>query len=381
MIFLPLIALLFFLTGLLSLALLGVGGFLVISWFLGSLTGLAPLLIGAGMLLFGIAGRPLVLMLLRRPGKDEPKEAREGSAQRIKRPDGSELHVEVYGPADAQPLILTHGWGVNSTEWYYVKRALSNRFRLIMWDLPGLGKSGKPDDNNFKLEKLASDLEAVLGVAGGKPAILMGHSIGSMMTLTFCRLFPQHLGTRVSALVLAHTTYTNPVKTASLRGLLKAIQKPVLEPLMHLMVWLSPLFWLMNWMSYFNGTAHLISAITGFAGKETRGQLDYGTRMTVQASPAVLARGILAMFDFEEKATLDKINVPVLIVAGDLDRLTNPDAAAFMSQAMPAAQLTVLGPCGHMSMFEQNVGFVEALSAFSNLHGASNARAREAAAR
>jgi hypothetical protein len=42
---------------------------------------------------------------------------------------------------DAPPIILTHGWSANSTEWDYLKKELADDFRLIVWDLPGLGLS------------------------------------------------------------------------------------------------------------------------------------------------------------------------------------------------------------------------------------------------
>lgn len=179
--------------------------------------------------------------LLRRRGLDEPKKTHDGETQRLRRPDGTELHVEMYGPADGTPFVLTHGWGLDSDEWYYAKKKLAQRHRLIVWDLPGLGKSTRPANSDWSLEKLAGDLDAVLTLAGGRPAVLLGHSIGGMIALTFCRLFPQALGSRVRVLVIAHSTYTNPVKTTSKPALYTALQKPVLEPLCHLMVWLAPL--------------------------------------------------------------------------------------------------------------------------------------------
>jgi pimeloyl-ACP methyl ester carboxylesterase len=366
MVFLPLLPLLLLILGLLSLALLGFGIYFIVAWFLGTLVGLVPIIAGALMTLFSLLGRPIILMLLRRPGNDEPNQRREGAeVQRIKRPDGTELQVEMYGPRDGQPIVLTHGWGPNSTEWYYLKRRLATRFRLIVWDLPGTGLSSRPSDNNFSLERLAGHLEAVLALAGGRPAILVGHSIGGMIQQTFSRLFPAYLGRQVSGMVMLHTTYTNPVKTASLRGFLTAIQKPILTPLMYLTIALWPLIWLMNWLSYFNGTAHLASAVIGFAGTESRGQLDVGTRYTPQINPGVLARGMLAMFDFDETETLRTINVPVLVIAGDLDRLTNPDASEYMSRAIPGAQMLLLAPSGHMGNFERNVELVSALEAFA----------------
>ncbi|WP_201278050.1 alpha/beta fold hydrolase [Scytonema millei] len=41
--------------------------------------------------------------------------------------------------------------------------------------------------------KYARDLEAVLSLAGDKRAILLGHSMGGMTILRFCRLFPEYL--------------------------------------------------------------------------------------------------------------------------------------------------------------------------------------------
>ena len=45
---------------------------------------------------------------------------------------------------------------------------------------------------------------------------LLGHSIGGMIVLTFCRQFPKALGTTVNSLTLVHTTYTNPLRTTTL---------------------------------------------------------------------------------------------------------------------------------------------------------------------
>ncbi len=236
----------------------------------------APTAMLAGAVLLGliaVAGGPILKAILRatkrsgddpRPGLPAP-----ASEQRLARPDGSELRVRMYGAAEAPPLVLTHGWGLNSDEWVYAHRDLVGRFRLIAWDLPGLGASTRPANGDFSLEKLAGDLEAVLALAGGAPAILVGHSIGGMILLTFCRLFPEALGGRVAGLVLTHTTYTNPVRTTKGAAFFSAIEKPVLVPLLYLTIALSPLVRLLAWMSYRNGTAHLSSMRSSFAGTET----------------------------------------------------------------------------------------------------------------
>ncbi len=270
----------------------------VFSWEPGANRETAELLTGLALLTLALAGRPLtqgVMMLLLRKGTDDPKPTRDGSVQRLRRPDGSELQVESYGPPDAPPIVLTHGWGANATEWYYEKKHLAGRFRLVVWDEPGLGLSRKPDNNDYSLEKLARDLDAVLALCGDRPAVLLGHSIGGMITLTFCRLFPEALGTRVAGLVLVHTTPTNPVRTTKGAAIYTALEKPVLVPLLRLTIALWPLVWVMNWLSYLNGSAHRSTHRESFAGTETRGQLDFAARFMPHGRPDVLARGMFGM--------------------------------------------------------------------------------------
>jgi pimeloyl-ACP methyl ester carboxylesterase len=132
---------------------------------------------------------------------------------------------------------------------------------------PAWGDRAPPLNHDYGLENLAGDLRAVLALAGERPAVLLGHSIGGMITLTFCGLFPQELGTRVAGIALVQTTYTNPVRTTTLAGLLSALERPVLVPLLGLTVWLAPLVWLMNQLSYLNGSAHLSTGLQPFAGR------------------------------------------------------------------------------------------------------------------
>ena len=298
-------------------------------------------------------------------GDEDPSEQRTGEVHTIRRPDGSELRVECYGPVDAPPIVWTHGWGANSTEWYYQKRYLTDKFRLIVWDEPGLGLSTKPDNNDYRLENLAADLDAVLTFAGSRPAVLVGHSIGGMTTLTFCKEYPQALGSRVAGLVLVHTTYTNPVRTTQMAGLYTALEKPVLIPLMHLTIGLWPLVWLMNWMSYLNGTAHRSTHKSSFSGHETRGQLDFAARFMPHGRPDVLARGMLGMIAYDATETLPRINVPTLVVVGDEDTTTTPEAGEFIANHVPDARLVTLSPAKHMGLIEHHDRFDRLVAEFA----------------
>lgn len=363
--FMPLDFLLRLLSSAISVIILGGGAYVLYQWYEGELISDRWLYFGVALLLWSFLGF-LPILLLRRPGQDEPKPFRSNRSQRIPRPDGSEIHVEFYGSDHAPTIILTHGWGPDSMVWYYAKKQLADQFRVIVWDLPGLGKSKKPKNRDYSLEKFASDLNAVLEAAGDEPAILLGHSMGAMMLLTFCRLFPERMQRRVAGLIIVDGTYTNPLKTTVFNKLLLALQKPLLEPLLYLAIVLSPLLWFTSWLSYFNGSTLLTTEISGFTGRETRGQLNFSSLIGIKASPGVLARGVLAMFRFEETATLPNITVPTLVVFGKSDIATRPFANEHIGAGIPQAELSMLSPGGHMALMERNQQFSEVVRSFSS---------------
>ena len=363
--FMPLDFLWRWLSGLLTLVFLGSAVYILYQWYEGELVSNRWLLLGTIMLLWSFLGF-LPILLFHRSGTDEPKPIRSKRVQRLIRPDGSEIYVEFYGLDDDAPtIILTHGWGPDSTVWYYVKKQLTNHFRIVVWDLPGLGKSIKPKNRDYSLEKYACDLEAVLSLTGERPVMLLGHSMGGMILLTFSRLFPEHLTGRVAGLIIVDSTYTNPLKTSILSKLLLILQKPLLEPLLHLTIILSPLLWVTSWLSYLNGSTLITTEISGFRGTETRGQLNFSTLTGLKASPGVLARGMLAMLKFDESETLSRISVPTMVVVGKSDIATRPLASKRISLDVPQAKLTVLSPGGHMALMERNQQFAEVISSFS----------------
>ncbi|WP_165249411.1 alpha/beta fold hydrolase [Paludisphaera soli] len=319
------------------------------------LGGLALVVLSLG----GSFGFPLV----RKAGDAGLADDLRGRTERLRRPDGTDLHVERYGPEDGPTLVLTHGWGVDSDEWLYVKKHLGDRHRLILWDLPGLGRSSQPADRDYSLEKMARDLDAVVDLGAG-PVTLVGHSIGGMIMLTYCRLFPEALGTRVSGLVLAHTTYKNPVETTSGAAFYAAVQKPLIEPLLHLTIALSPLVRALNVMSYLNGSAHRSTDKDSFSGGETRGQLDFMARYILKATPSVLARGMFGMLRYDATATLPRIPVPALVVDGDLDSTTPPSASVVMAEGIPRGTLLQLAPAKHAGHFEHHAAFAQAVARF-----------------
>ncbi len=324
----------------------------------------AFLLGGLAMLAWSVGGGWIASpRLRRRKGANEPH-AVPGEVHRLRLADGSHLHVETYGLADGPPIICVHGWGLDNQEWCYFKTRFAPKHRIIAWDLPGLGRSERPVDRDWALEKLAQNLHAVMALAGDKPVILAGHSIGVMIILTYCRVYHSSLRVRVRGLILAQSTYKNPVTTMQGAALYTALQKPVLEPLCYLMIGLSPLVRVLNWLSYWNGSAHRSTEKESFSGNETRGQLDFMARYMLMMPPDVIARGMLAMFKYNATDILTRINVPTLIFAGDQDRTCLPEASEFMAGAIPGAKLVFLKPAKHCGLFEHHVEYHEAVDRF-----------------
>jgi pimeloyl-ACP methyl ester carboxylesterase len=185
-----------------------------------------------------------------------------------------------------------------------------------------------------------------------------------MVMLTFCRLFPEWLGSAVSRLVLVDTTYTNPLRTTSKRKLATALQKSFIEPLLYLQIWLSPLVWVMNWCSYWNGSSHWSAARTSFAGTQTRSQLDFVASFQPRHSPAVLARGALGILRYDASKILSQIRIPTLILCGDQDAVTMPEASEHIDREVPAASLHKLAPGKHCAHIEHETEFARRLATF-----------------
>lgn len=357
----PLLLLLLFLIDLLSVAFIFIDGYLWREWYEYRHTAADDYanrcLAGAlALLAFVLLGRFPVAMLLskKRPGEEAPENFVSPKHEVLKRPDGSRIHLDYWGNESGQVIIFVHGWNADRTEWFYQRKYFEKDYRLILMDLPGLGRSTRPDNKDFSLAKMARDLSAVIEFTGARNPVLWGHSIGGMTILTLLARHAQSLSVPVKGIILEHTTYTNPVKTILFRKLMTALQKPVLTPLCYLLIYLSPVVWIMRWMSYLNGHSHLMTRLLTFAGTQTFRQLDYITYLSTLAPPAVTARGVLGMFRYDVTQQLSAISVPTLVIAANKDRLTMPDASDYMKTHIPNAQLVTVAPGNHQGLVERH---------------------------
>lgn len=315
---------------------------------------------GSALLAWSFLGR-LILPLLLARGGGRASEATHGQGVMRQSASGASLYVEELGSRDGPVLLFTHGWGMDSTFWDYARKDLAGRFRLVLWDLPGLGRSRPPEDGQISLANFATDLRGLVQSLE-QPVILIGHSIGGMTIQTLARDHPDVMS-KVAGIVLLNTTFTNPLKTMVFSRVLLALQKPLLEPVMRLTILLSPIVLLSKWQSFLSGSTHAALRL-GFGKFVTRSQLAHAALLSTRASPQIEAKGDLAMFHWDATDALRGFDAPILVIGGDLDIVTKLEASQVIATA-PSALLRVVDGVNHMGPMERADVYNEAIATFA----------------
>lgn len=88
------------------------------------------------------------------------------------------------GPA----LVFVHGWSCDMTSWKYQFPAFAKTHHVIALDLPGHGKSDKPEIP-YSMDLFARSVDAVMRADGTGRAVLVGHSMGTAVVRQFYRLY------------------------------------------------------------------------------------------------------------------------------------------------------------------------------------------------
>jgi pimeloyl-ACP methyl ester carboxylesterase len=368
----PLLIIVRFWLSMLSWVVLGASAYLLWTWYQGEEV-LRPdgllatvredwrLWAGLGLLAWSFLGGFIVRPFLAKPDR-KPLEPHRGEGEVIDGARGAKLYVEQIGPKDAPCLILTHGWGLDSTIWAYAKRELSQTFRVVVWDLPGMGRSRAGPDG-VHLSAFADDLTRVIDYAGAQKVVVAGHSIGGMTIQTLARDNPIFFNDRVAGVVLINTTHTDPLKTMILSGLFQAL-RPLLVAQLHLTAWLEPLAFIGAWQSYLNGTAHIGNRL-GFGPHVTHSQLEHVTRLITRNSQRAQALGNLSMIQWDATGALKGVSAPVLVMGGKDDIVTKPEASRAIAASTPSAGLEIIEEVNHMGFVERSEAYNRAIAAFA----------------
>ncbi|MEF2553445.1 alpha/beta fold hydrolase [Aurantimonas sp. A2-1-M11] len=112
--------------------------------------------------------------------------------------DGVRLHVRDSGSREAPALIMLHGFGSSLHTWEPWAEALSDRYRVVRFDIPGSGLSGPDPTGDYSDDRTLTVLRALMDTLAVEQATLVGNSMGGRFAWRFAAAHPE----RVDRLVL-----------------------------------------------------------------------------------------------------------------------------------------------------------------------------------
>jgi pimeloyl-ACP methyl ester carboxylesterase len=213
-------------------------------------------------------------------------------------------------------LVGVHGWLLAGRLWQPLQRELAPRWSLWCPDLPGFGGSDRPRGLQASLASYGRWLAAATQrQAGGRPVVLLGHSLGGSVALHAASL----LGEQLSGLVQI------------------AVGGGVFQPRAFAQVRRGGavfLRWRPGWVAQLPGTDAIRSPLLAEA-RAARGLLACSTnRGAVRQLPRLTA----------------ELTVPSLWIAGSRDQVMQPRYVRHLAGYSPGHQLSILEGLGHLPM-------------------------------
>jgi len=233
------------------------------------------------------------------------------------------LHVEIEGAGS--DVVLLHGWGLNSRIWDRAARTLSRSCRVHRIDLPGHGRSEwHPDCARL------DDFTRTVAPYVPRNATLLGWSLGAMVALRLAALAPE----RIASLILVSATprfvtgetWTAAMTPQVLAGFGQKLREDfrgTVQDFLALQV---------------RGDERELSSL-----RELRHQLLAGGL----PHPPALEAGLEILRTVDLRSSLPVITQPTLVLAGQHDRVTPPQASRLLAQALPGAQYHEVQRAGH----------------------------------
>jgi 2-succinyl-6-hydroxy-2,4-cyclohexadiene-1-carboxylate synthase len=260
--------------------------------------------------------------------------------------NGSDFHVEDHG--NGSPLVLLHGFIGSAASWSSVSRDLAGGHRVVAIDLIGHGASSAPaDPSRYAFEQALHDLAEVTAQLGITRASWLGYSMGGRLALGMALDYPD----RVSSLILVSATagiqdeYERLQRTEADEVMARRIEGAGVEAFVaeweRLPIWESQ---------------------RTLPNEVSRAQRDIrlGNR-AVGLSNSLRGMGQGAQPSYWER--LGEIKVPVLLMAGALDRKF-VGIAGQMGVRIVDATLSVIPDAGHAVHLERPREFIEDVRTF-----------------
>jgi 3-oxoadipate enol-lactonase len=243
--------------------------------------------------------------------------------------NGTELNCEDTGGVDRETLVFSHGLLMSLRMFDRQAEAFSHRYRIVRYDHRGQGGSARPKVRAIDLETLYADAVALIEHLGIAPCHFAGLSMGGFVGLRLAARRPDLL----RSLVLLDTSAGPETDPAAYRKLNLVAR------------WLGPRPVAGRVLQVLFGRTFLSDPARAGERALWRERLLGLDRSIWRAVNGVIERA--GVYD-----ELSAVAVPTLILVGEEDVATPPEAAERIHAAIPQSRLVQIPRCGHSSTIE-----------------------------
>ncbi len=243
--------------------------------------------------------------------------------------------------------MLCDGLGCDGFAWRYLLPMLKTNRRVLRWHYRGHGQSGVPkDDSRIGVPYSCADLLSLMDRAELPKAVLFGHSMGTQVALEFHRLYPE----RVSGLVLLCGSFGTPLDTWHDHSMMRLV-----FPYLKRMVERFP-----NQVKAVTSRAMLTEVAYQLAVRTelnpdliTREDFTPYMHHLARMHPLYFIRTLDSLKDHSAWDHLPQVNVPTLVVGGEIDRFTPVWLAQRMAEHIPGAEFLFVPGGSHTAPLER----------------------------
>ncbi|HYM23655.1 MAG TPA: alpha/beta fold hydrolase [Vicinamibacterales bacterium] len=252
---------------------------------------------------------------------------------------GASIYWEEHGSGD--PILLVMGLGASLEAWDRIAPVLATRYRTILFDNRGVGRSDVPP-GPYSLEQMADDAAAVMDAAGAPAAHVFGVSMGGMIAQELTLRHPA----RVRRLILGCTSCGGREAVRAEPEVIAALNARSTLPREQAM-------WSMAPYIYDESTPR------------ARIEEDFKGRLSANGSN----EGYAAQYDAIRAwkgthARLASVESPTLVIHGETDRLVPPDNGRVVARAIPGSRLVMLPRASHIFLTDQHEAASAAILSF-----------------
>jgi pimeloyl-ACP methyl ester carboxylesterase len=235
---------------------------------------------------------------------------------------GTRIYWEEHG--SGEPLLMIMGLGASLDWWYRSVPVLSLRYRAILLDNRGVGRSQQPP-GPYTIPQMAADAAAVLDAAGESRAHVFGCSMGGIIAQEFALQYPD----RVHGLILGCTACGGP---HAIRADAQAAKVLTDRPK----------------MSMEEALAASAPILYDAGTPRARIDEDFVVRRRTFPAPEAYVAQLQAIYAWQSYDRLPQITVPTLVIHGESDRLVPSANAVLIAGRIPGAKLVLLPHAGHL---------------------------------